>query len=181
MALDTYIVLANQYNSEKDAIADYDAVRDLYSEQGLIDTFDAAVLTRGRNGKVSIVKRVEEPTRKGGAIGLAIGLAVGAVVALFQAVTLGAGLIGGGAIGGIAGLVAGHVGGGMKRADLMNLGALLDQGASGLVVVAASDVESKVDAVITRAQKRAKADLQADVDALKAEIDRAAKAVTQAR
>lgn len=27
MALDTYVVLANQYDSEGDALADYDAVR----------------------------------------------------------------------------------------------------------------------------------------------------------
>ena len=175
MALDTYVILANQYDSERDALADYDAVRHLYTELGIIDTYDAAVLTRESDGKVSIVRRVEEPTRKGGAIGLVVGLAVGALVALFPAITLGAGLIGGGAIGGLVGLVAGHVGGGMKRSDLMKLGDLLDQGKSGLVVVAAADVESKVDAAITRAEKRVKAQLQADVDALKAEIDRAAK------
>ncbi len=181
MALDTYMVLANQYDSEKYALADYEAVRKLYTEQGIIDTYDAAVLARGADGKVSIVKRVEEPTRKGGAIGLAVGLAVGALVALFPAISLGAGMIGGGAIGGLVGLVAGHVGGGMKRSDLMHLGELLDQGKSGLVVVAATDVESKVDAAITRAQKRVKAQLQADVNALKAEIDRAARTVGQSR
>ncbi len=65
MPLDTYMVLANQYESEKDALADYEAVRKLYADQGIIDTYDAAVLTRGRDGKVSIVKRVEQPTRRG--------------------------------------------------------------------------------------------------------------------
>ncbi len=181
MPLDTYMVLANQYDSEKDALADYEGVRKLYAQQGIIDTYDAAVLTRGVDGKVSIVKRVEEPTRKGGAIGLVVGLAVGALVALFPAITLPAGMIGGGAIGGIVGLVAGHVGGGMKRSDLMKLGELLDQGESGLVIVAATDIESKVDAAVTRAQKRVKAQLQADVDALKEDIDRAAKPVAQGR
>ena len=61
--------------------------------------------------------------------------------------------------------------GGMKRSDLKDLGELLDDGTSGLVVVAASDVEAKVEAVITRAKKRAKAQLQADTDALKKDID----------
>jgi hypothetical protein len=51
---------------------------------------------------------------------------------------------------------------------------LLDNGKSGLVVVAASDVASKVEAAITRAKKRAKAQLQTDVDAMKKEIDRVA-------
>jgi len=61
--------------------------------------------------------------------------------------------------------------GGMKRSDLKDLGELLDDGASGLVVVTASDVEAKVEAAITRAKKRAKAQLQADTAALKKDID----------
>jgi uncharacterized membrane protein len=174
MAYDTYMVLANQYNTEADAIADYDAVRKLYTDLGIIDTYDAAVLTRDTNGKVKIVKRVEEPTRQGGLMGLAVGLAVGAVAVLFPAVTLGAGLLWGGAIGTATGAVAGHIAGGMKRSDLKDLGELLDQGTSGLLVVTATDVEAKVDAAITRAQKRVKAQMRADKAALKKEIDRAA-------
>jgi len=173
MPLDTFVVLANQYNTESDALADYDAVRKLYTDLGIIDTYDAAVLSRKPNGKVDIVKRTEEPTRQGGARGFIVGLAVGAVVALFPAagVGLAAGLLGGGAIGAGLGAVAGHVAGGMRRSDLKDLGELLDNGTSGLVVVAATDVETKVDAAITRAKKRAKAQLQADTDALKREIE----------
>ena len=176
MSLDTFVVLANQYNTESDALADYDAVRKLYNDLGIIDTYDAAVLTRGADGKVEIVKRVEEPTRHGAAAGLVIGLAVGAAVVLFPAagIPLAAGMAGGAVIGTTAGAVAGHVARGMKRSDLKELGELLDNGKSGLVVVAASDVASKVEAAITRAKKRAKAQLQADVDAMKKEIDRVA-------
>ena len=36
MALDTYVVLANQYATESDALADYEAVRKLYTDAGLI-------------------------------------------------------------------------------------------------------------------------------------------------
>ena len=173
MSLDTYVVLANQYNNESDALADFEAVRKLYSDLGVIDTYDAAVLTRKPNGKVEIVKRTEEPTRQGAAVGFAVGLAVGAAIALFPAAGLGlaAGLLGGGAIGAGTGAVAGHVAAGMKRSDLKDLGELLDNGTSALLVVAATDVEARVNAAITRAKKRAKARLQADTDALKTEID----------
>ncbi len=176
MALDTFVVLADQYANESDALADYEAVRRLYTDLGIIDTYDAAVLTRRTNGKVEIIKRTEEPTRQAAARGLLVGLAVGAVVALFPAAGFGlaAGMIGGGAGGAAVGAVAGHVTGGMKRSDLKELGELLDNGTSGLVVVAAANVEAKVNAAITRAKKRAKAQLQADTDALKQEIDRAA-------
>ena len=169
MALDTYVVLAAQYDNEADALADFEAVRKLYTDLDIIDTYDAAVITRRPDGKVEIVKRVEEPTRQGGAMGLLIGLAVGTVVALFPGagLPLSAGILGGGAIGAAVGAVAGHVTGGLKRSDLE----LLDRGASGLVVVAAADLEAKVNAAITRARKQLKAQLQADVDALKKEID----------
>jgi len=65
MALDTYMVLASQYSNEEDAVADYHAVRNLYTDLGIIDTFDAAVLTRDDHGKVNIVQRVEEPASHG--------------------------------------------------------------------------------------------------------------------
>lgn len=173
MSVDTYVVLASQYDTEQDALADYDAVRKLYTDLGVIDTYDAAVLTRTGEGKVELVKRVEEPTRHGAAAGFFVGLAVGVVVALFPAAGIGlaAGVIGGAAIGTTVGAVAGHVARGMKRSDLKELGELLDNGKSGLVVVAATDVEDRVEAAITRAKKRAKTELQADVDAMKKEID----------
>jgi uncharacterized membrane protein len=171
MARDNLVVIANQYDSEADAIADFDAVATLYADAGISDTFDAAVLTRKADGKVDIVKRTEGPTRQGAVAGLGIGLAAGALVALFPAVGLGAALLGGGAIGAGTGAVAGHLVGGMSRGDLKELGELLDEGTSGLVVVAATDVEARVEEATKRAKKRAKANLQADTDALKKELD----------
>jgi hypothetical protein len=35
MSLDTFAVLANQYNKESDALADYEAVRELYTDLGI--------------------------------------------------------------------------------------------------------------------------------------------------
>src|SRR5678816_770232 len=86
MALDTFTLIASQYALEEDALEDYDAVRAAYEDLGIIDTYDAAVVTKGPDGKVRIVKRIEEPTRHGAIAGLAVGLAVGALVAIFPAV-----------------------------------------------------------------------------------------------
>src|SRR5215831_3708905 len=175
MGLDTYVVFANQYDDVDDARADYDAVETLYNNLKIIDSYDAAILTRTSDGKVNIVERVEEPTRQAGAIGLFLGLAAGAALALFPAAGLTAAaaagaIMGGGAIGAGTGALAGHVAGGMKRSDLKDLGELLDQGKSGLIVVAATAVADRVESAITHAKKRAKATLKADREAVKKEI-----------
>jgi uncharacterized membrane protein len=171
MALDTFTLIASQYALEEDALADYEAVRDVYMDLDIIDTYDAAVITRAADGKVRIVERVEEPTRQGAAAGLAMGLAVGALVALFPAVAIGAGLAIGGASGAVLGATAGHVAAGMSRSDLKDIGELLDTGTSGLVVVAAADVEDRVEAAIQRGKDIAKKQVQVDANGLKADID----------
>ncbi len=176
MAVDTLVVFGASYSTEADAVADYEAVKDFYEVSGLIDTYDAAVISRHANGKVKIAKKHEQPTRQGAWGGLGVGLVGGALIALFPAVALGGALLAGGAGGSALGALAGHVSGGMSRSDLKELGELLDDGESGLVVVAATDLEAHVEEAITRAAKLEKKQLQADQEALAAEIDDAAKA-----
>ncbi|SOD71989.1 uncharacterized membrane protein [Jatrophihabitans sp. GAS493] len=173
MALDTFVLFAATYDTEDAAVADYDAVHEVYTKSGIIDTYDAAVVTRGEDGKVKIVKKHEQPTRQGGWGGLGIGLVGGALVAIFPAVALGAGLLVGGASGAGLGALAGHVVAGMSRSDLKDLGELLDEGQSGLVVAAATDVEAHVDAAIKHAGKITKKQLRADEKELEKEIDAA--------
>jgi len=170
VALDRLVVIAGRYDSEQDALADFAAARALYVELGIIETYDAAVLTRDDEGRVHIVKRVEEPARHGSVGGLTVGVAVGALVALFPAVAIGAGLVGGAALGAGAGAIAGHVVGGMTRQDLKELGELLDEGQSGLVVVAAAAVERQVDDALTRATLRHRAVLDAKAADLRGAI-----------
>ena len=175
MAFDTFIVFAASYENEADAVADYDAVHELYKESGLIDTYDAAVISRHEDGKVKIVKKHEQPTRQGAWGGLGVGLVGGALVALFPAVVLGAGLLWGGVAGAGLGALAGHVAAGMSRSDLKELGELLDEGQSGLLVVAASDLEAKVDEAIKHSAKMVKKQMRADEKALEKDIDDAVK------
>jgi uncharacterized membrane protein len=173
MSLDTFAIIAEQYDTEADALADYDVVRALYEQQGLIDTYDAAVLTKRPNGRVEIIKRTEMPTRTGARRGLAAGLAIGAIAALFPAVAMGvaAGALTGAGAGAGLGAIAGHVAGGLRRGDLKDLGELMDAGSSGLVIVAATDMEAKVEAVIKRAKRAVKAKLSADTEKVRETID----------
>ena len=136
-----------------EAITDYEAIKAIYYEIKASDDFDAAVISKGENGKVKIVKKHEQPTRHGAVHGLGWGLAAGAVAALFPAVgILGALTVGGGA-GAAIGAVSGHVSGGMDRDDLKELGDVLDEGKAGLVVVYATNVADQVAANIKAANR----------------------------
>jgi uncharacterized membrane protein len=167
--VDTLIAYVGVYDSLADAEADYQLVKDLHTEAGLIDAYDAAVVERREGGKTKIVKKHETPTRVGGVLGGGIGLATGLVVALFPFAAVGGGLLaattGGGAI---LGAVAGHAAAGMSRHDLKELGETLDEGQAGLVVVAVSDMGAKVEKAMTRAAKLQQKELKADT----AEIER---------
>lgn len=164
MAIDTLFLYVGTYAATDDAIADYDAVHALHTELGLIDAYDAAVIERRDDGKVKIVKKHETPTRVGGVAGGGLGLATGLVIALFPAAAIGTGLLAGTTAGGaLLGSLAGHAAAGMKRSDLKELGEQLDDGQAGLVVVAASDMEAKVEAAMKKAEKVAAKELKADL------------------
>jgi len=165
--IDTFFAYSGTYANVEDALADYDAVHALHTELGLIDAYDAAVVERKADGKVKIVKKHETPTRVGGVAGAGVGLATGLVIALFPAAAIGGGLLlatGGG--GAVLGALAGHAAAGMSRSDLKELGESLDGGQAGLVVVAVSDMGSKIEEAMARAQKVQAKQLSADRKAI---------------
>ncbi len=164
------------YDTVDAAEADYEAVKTLYYDLGLMDTFDASVLKKKDNGKVKIVKKHEQPVRQGAWTGAGWGLALGLGAALFPAFALGTGLLAVTAgAGGALGALAGHAAGGMSRDDLKDLGEVLDTGQAGLVVVAATDVGDRVAAAITKAQKVVNKAIKADKKELEKELNEAAK------
>jgi uncharacterized membrane protein len=163
MAVDTFMVYVGVYPDVAAAEADYDLVKDLHTKAGLIDAYDAAVLERRAGGKTKIVKKHETPTRVGGVVGGGLGLATGLVVALFPFAAIGGGLLAATTAGGAAlGALAGHAAAGMSRDDLKELGASLDTGEAGLVVVAVADMGAKVEQAMRRAEKTTARQLQAD-------------------
>jgi uncharacterized membrane protein len=177
MPVDTLLVYCGVYGDVADAVTDYGLVKDLHTEAGLIDAYDAAVIERDEKGKVKVVKKHETPTRVGGVLGGGIGLATGLVIVLFPAAAIGGGLIlGTTGVGALLGSIAGHAAAGMSRGDLKDLGEALDEGQAGLVVVAVSDMQAKVRAAMKHAQKVQEKQLKADQKALEAEAKDAQKA-----
>jgi uncharacterized membrane protein len=174
---DVLYVLAASYDDAENALAEYEAIKAAYRHVGTSHDFDATVIAKDDAGKVEILRRHDEPTRHGTAVGLNWGLAAGAVAALFPAVgILGALAVGGGA-GAALGHVAGHASGGMTRDDLMTLGQVLDEGDAGLVVVYASDMADRVTTSVTAASRTVRATTSVAADQLAADIrDSAARA-----
>jgi uncharacterized membrane protein len=148
---DVLYVIAAAYDEVDDAVADYEAVKALYREVKTSHDFDASVIAKDEDGKVRIVKKHEQPTRHGAAVGLGWGLAAGVAAALFPPVGIGiaAAGAGGAAIGG----VAGHVSGGVSRADLKELGETLDEGQAGLIVVYETNLADQISANIKAANR----------------------------
>ncbi len=176
MAIDTLMAYVGVYDNVADAEADYQLVKELHVEAGLIDAYDAAVVQRRQDGKTKIVSKHETPTRVGGVLGGGVGLATGLVVALFPFAAVGGGLLVGTAAGGaILGAVAGHAAMGMSRHDLKELGEHLDRGEAGLVVVAVSDMEAKVQHAMKRAAKLEQRELKADNEQIERDAAEAQK------
>ncbi|MGO9159513.1 MAG: DUF1269 domain-containing protein [Streptosporangiaceae bacterium] len=159
---DTLYVIAAAYDGVDAAVADYEAVKLLYRSVKTSHDFDASVIAKNEDGRVRIVKKHEQPTRHGAAVGLGWGLAVGVASVLFPPV--GIGLVGAGAGGAAIGAVAGHVSGGMSRSDLKELGETLDAGQAGLIVIYETNLADQVAANIKAASHiLAKAtDMEAD-------------------
>ena len=80
---DTLYVLGGAYDDVEAAVADYEAVKELYQAIHSSHDFDAAVIAEDETGKVRIVKKHEQPTRHGAAVGLGWGLVLGVAAALF--------------------------------------------------------------------------------------------------
>ena len=174
MPVDTFFAYLGVYADLDDAKADYEAVKALHVELGLIDAYDAAIIERREDGKVKIVKKHETPTRVGGVLGGGAGLATGLVIALFPAAAIGAGLLAGTtAVGAALGSLAGHAAAGMSRGDLKDAGEALDEGTAGLVVVAVADMQAKIEHAMKKAKKIEEKQMKADAEAIEADAKEA--------
>ena len=168
---DTLYVIAAAYDDVDAAVADYQAIKGLYREVRVSHDFDASVIAKDEDGNVHIVKKHEQPTRHGAAVGLGWGLAVGVAAVLFPPV--GIGIAAAGATGATIGGVAGHVSGGVSRRDLKDLGETLDAGQAGLIAVYETNLADQVAANIKAANRVVSRETDMAADQLAADIERA--------
>jgi uncharacterized membrane protein len=162
MADEPVFVYVAAYDSESDARADYDVLRELHAS-GVVGTYDAAVVIKDEEGKVHVHKH-EKPTQHGAWTGIGVGALVGI---LFPP-----SIIGSAVVAGTAGGLVGHFWRGMSRADVKELGEALDDGEAALVVVGRSKLEQTLDRELKRAQRRVEKQIKADSKELEKELAR---------
>jgi uncharacterized membrane protein len=163
---DAVFLFIATYDSPEGATEDYEAIKDLHKSK-IIGTYDAAIVTKGENGKVH-VKKHEKPTQHGAWGGVAAGAVLGL---LFPP-----GILIGAAAGGLIGGAIGHFWRGMSRKDVLELGEFIDDGQAALVVVAESKIEADIDKAIKKADKRITRQIEMDRKEFERELKEAAKA-----
>jgi uncharacterized membrane protein len=154
-------IYVGTYPSEAAAEADYDVVKDLHAA-GAVGTYDAAVVTKDNAGKIHENKD-EMATRHGAWGGAAVGALIGCLFPPAIIATTAAGA----AIGG----VSGHLWRGMSRADVKELGELIDDGQAALVIVGESKVAEAVDKAALKAEKQ----VAKELDVKPKDIDKAVR------
>jgi uncharacterized membrane protein len=165
MAKRPVFIFIGAYESEADAQADYEVIKDLHAA-GAVGTYDAAVVLKEADGHVK-VKKDELPTRHGAWTGVGVGALVGIIFP--------PSIIGMAALGGAAGGVIGHLWRGMSRGDVKELGEALDEGQAALIVVGESKVEEQLKKARLRPVKQVEKQIDAEADDLKRELEAAAK------
>jgi uncharacterized membrane protein len=158
---DTFIYVAT-YPNEIAAQDDYQIIKGLH-EQGMVGSYDAAVVTKDANGKVHANKD-ETATRHGAWGGVAAGAALGLIFP--------PSILASAAVGGVVGGVSGHLAKGMSRSSVKELGDFIDPGHAGLVVIGETKIMGEIQDSVTQAEKETAEELGVDPK----DIDRAMQA-----
>ncbi len=165
---DGVVLFVGTYPNEEAAREDYATLKELHAA-GVVGTYDAAVVTKDQRGKVHVNK--DEMATRHGAWGAA---AAGALVGiLFPPSIIGTALVGA-AVGG----VGGHLWRGMSRADVKELGELIDEGQAALVVVGESKLSSALAKAELRAEKRISRQLDIDAKDVDKAVEEAGREVS---
>ena len=164
---DSVFLFIGTYPDEVSARNDYEVLKDLHL-RGAIGTYDAAVLTKDSSGKIHVNKD-EMATRHGAWGGAAAGALVGI---LFPPSIIGTAIVGA-AVGG----VSGHLWRGMSRADVKELGDIIDDGEAALIIVGESFLETALEKFELKADKRVAKELNVKSKDIDKAVQEAAKEI----
>jgi len=153
----TVFVYVANYATPKDAIVDYENVKQLYFD-GVIGVYDAAIISKDATGKVKIHK-TEMPTQYGAWGGLAVGALVGIFFPPYLVWELAAGAV--------AGSLIGHFWAGMSRSDLKEIGDSLQASTASLIVIGRSRLQEALASATKHAVKQLEKEMSTDVKAFK--------------
>ena len=159
---DRWFVFAGAYSDMAMAEADFAAIKDVRSI-GLIGKYQAALFTKDSDGKIEVLN-TDSTTR---ALGTKWGMAAGAVAALIWPV----GLLGGLVVGGGLGALTGNIVKGWSAGDVKELGAVLEDGESGILLVAEATPDVLAKNVLKQAKRDAKKQIDVEADDMEAAID----------
>jgi uncharacterized membrane protein len=176
---DGVFVFVGTYSDTQSAQADYELVKQLHSD-GVIGTYDAAVVNKDEQGKVHIHMH-EKPTEYGAWTGLVVGALLGILFppTIFVAPAAGVATgVAGGAVGAGAGGLIGHLWRGMSRSDVKELGEALDEGEAALVVVGQEKLEEKLKKELKGAVRAYEKQIDADAAELRKELEKAIDELT---
>jgi hypothetical protein len=174
MADQQFVAIAAQYADEAQAASDFDQmVAHLRESEHKHDFFDAALLRRGLDGELTVVKREDSGKHRSTKKGLKIGLAAGLAAALFPAVALGSALVVAGGSGAGLGAIAGHISRKSPSKDLEALGDTLNAGSAGIVLVVDPADADEVETSLGGATEVTRKDLAVDSEQLDGEVDEA--------
>lgn len=163
----TMIAFAGAYTDKAAAEADYAAIKQLHHDK-VIGKYQAAIFGKREDGKIKIIDTVST-TRASGA---KWGLAVGAVAAVMFPPLLLADLAGGAAVGALSGNVLK----GWGAEDLKKIGADLDVGEIGVLLVAQAGPDLEAEHVFPKARYSSKNDVSHAEEHLEPALDAEADA-----
>src|SRR5262245_59323960 len=156
---DAILLYIGTYPSLPEAEDDYTVVKNLHTA-GAVGSYDAALVIKDDKGRVHIDKN-EMATRHGAWGGAAVGAVVGI---LFPPALIGTALVGA-AVGG----VGGHLWRGMSRADVKELGEIIDEGQAALIVVGENRLQQAIDQADLKPDKQ----IAKQLDVSRKDVDRA--------
>jgi uncharacterized membrane protein len=165
---DAVFIFVGTYPDRETARHDYDVVKALHAG-GVVGTYDAAVVTKDETGRIHINK--DELATRHGAWG---GAAVGALVGILFPPSIVATTL----VGASVGSVSGHLWKGMSRADVKELGEIIDEGQAALMVVGEGRLEEQLQKSELKAQKRASRTVDVDAKDVDKAVEETAKEVS---